>query len=102
MAKVAKIYTDGYSGPLTGFHFLPPGEYTIGDEVSVVARTVTEELARYMVSIGKAVGRADFETPDANSEDTHDVATKTVTVNDDGEIDVRKRTAKRRRGRRTQ
>jgi len=90
---VKKIYTDGYRGALTGGSYLPPGEYTIGAALDIAARVVPEELARYMVSIGKAVGRADFE-------DADEVATKVVNVVD-GAIEAQPRSVKRTRGKRT-
>ena len=96
---VEKIYTAGYRGPLTAFHYLPPGEYRVGDKLDVGKRVVTEELARYMVSIGMAVGRADFDSDDDAG--GHGVATKIVGVKKDGGVDATPRTVKRGRGRRT-
>ena len=94
---VKKISTRGYRGKLTGGRYLSPGEYVIGDRLDIAQRMVTEELARYMVSIGMAVGLADFDAePDAVDE----IATKVVGV-EDGKVKPQRRTAKRGRGKPT-
>jgi len=94
---VKKISTRGYRGARTGGRYLPAGEYSVGDRLDIARRVVPEALARYMVSIGLAVGLADFDAePDAAGE----IATKVVGV-EDGRVKPQRRTAKRGRGKRT-
>ena len=52
---IAEIEHKGYRGPLTNNLFLPPGKYTVGDRLDIVARIVPDELARYLVETGQAV-----------------------------------------------
>ena len=54
MKENPRIVTDGYRGPLSGFAYLPAGEYTVGEKLDIGRRVVSPDLADHMVRIGKA------------------------------------------------
>lgn len=64
MQRLKTIKTNGYRGKLTGGQYLPPGEYTVGDETQIDKSMVTFELAAHMVFIKMATALAFEPDPD--------------------------------------
>jgi len=60
-----RIYTPGYRGACTHFIFIPPGEYTVSEDVNLTARTLPADLVMYLVSIGNATVPEDDPPPAA-------------------------------------
>lgn len=46
-----QITHDGYCGTASNLLYLPPGVWTVGEQTDIAARTVTQELANYLVGI---------------------------------------------------
>jgi len=50
-----RIRTPGYRGIMTGFIFIPPGEYGEGNEVDLTAHTLPGDLVNHLIHIGNAI-----------------------------------------------